>query len=259
MAMPLSSFSDVSDHACGGHCCVIVLVPPQTRRVFCPRRFLAPFVASPFLAPLSRPSSPQGVLTQGGRVVRTCLAACEAGGAHRRLHGARLELSPWWDLRGRLHRNALGLRRSRLRDMHFEHPRLIGRSDLVRVHGGAQREAPAERAIRPFAVMRIAVLPVLAFVLDGPFALQRQDVVLNADVDIILLQAGEIRHQDEFLVVLPQVYPGIPQGLMGARRRHGPRERIEQPFHLTPQRLHPREGAPGVLGRPPRHHGIPTC
>jgi len=30
MALPLSSFSGVADQVCGGHCCVMMRVPPQT-------------------------------------------------------------------------------------------------------------------------------------------------------------------------------------------------------------------------------------
>ena len=66
--------------------------------------------------------------------------------------------------------------------MHFEHPRLIGRGDLLCVHSGTQRKAPAKRAERPFAIMHRAVLPVLGTVFDQAFALQRQDVILNANV-----------------------------------------------------------------------------
>ena len=93
----------------------------------------------------------------------------EAGGAHLSRLGARLQQGHRWVLGRGPHRNAFGLRRGRLRNMDFEHPRLIRRGDLVRVHGGAQGEAPAEGAERPFAVMRIAVLPVLDTVLDQAF------------------------------------------------------------------------------------------
>ena len=100
-----------------------------------------------------------------------------------------------------LHRNALGLGGAVFGMCTSSTPALYV-AVICSASGSTQREAPAEGAERPFAVMRIAMLPVLGTVLDQAFTLQRQDIVLNGNIDIVLLHAGKIRHQDEFLVVL---------------------------------------------------------
>jgi hypothetical protein len=93
--------------------------------------------------------------------------------------------------------------------MDFEHPRLIRRGDLVRVHGGAQGEAPAEGAERPFAVMRIAVLPVLDTVLDQAFPL---DIIANNPID---RKVVELSFSQPYSLVEHSMYRSVfpPQGV----------------------------------------------
>src|SRR6266571_266915 len=141
--------------------------------------------------------------------------------------------------------------------MHFEHPRLIGGGDLLRVNGGAEQKAPAERPGRPLAVV-IPTMPIFGAVLTCALAFKRQHVVLDSNVKIVFLHTGEICHEDEGFLVLQQVHPRRPHGLTDAGRLGAPCEGLKEPIHLVPERLNAFKGAPRLLERPPRHGGIPS-
>src|SRR5690606_2773896 len=89
------------------------------------------------------------------------------------------------------------LLRLRLRQMDLEDAVAAFRRDLVDVDILRQREASRELAVERFAPM----LPlVVGRLLDAPLAAQRQHAVLDADIDVFLLDLGQIG-LDRVLVV----------------------------------------------------------
>jgi hypothetical protein len=119
--------------------------------------------------------------------------------------------------------------------MHFQHAILIGGSDLFRIHGGAEHKMPAKCPRHPLAVI-IPALPILG-VRQRALSFKRQDVVLHRNVEIFLRHTGEIRHENEFLLVLQQVHPRRPHGLPDAGGLCASRERVKEPVHFVPKRL----------------------
>src|SRR5512135_2412261 len=95
------------------------------------------------------------------------------------------------------HLDLLRLRRLLLRKMDLQNAVLHPGVDLVRVHGSRERERAVEGAVRPLHAV-IALLLDLPFQL--PFPAKGQDAVLVLDADLLLLQSGKLRGDDDLVV-----------------------------------------------------------
>src|SRR5439155_21648386 len=105
-----------------------------------------------------------------------------------------------------------------------------------RVDALGQRERAGEGAGGPLhAVVALLALLVLGLALTG----DREDVVLQLDLDVILAHAGEIGAQDVVVSLLDQVHRGDPAAQRAAVARAGGRveESAEQPVHFLLNRL----------------------
>src|SRR5690606_21667710 len=94
-----------------------------------------------------------------------------------------------------------------LRQMDLEDSVAAFGGDLLRIDIVRQREASREAAVERLATMLSLVLGGL---LEAPFAAQRQHAVLDADIDVLLLDLRQIGLDRVLVVVLDDVRGGAP-------------------------------------------------
>src|SRR5512140_1321403 len=142
---------------------------------------------------------------------------------------------------GHLHLDRARLRLGALRQVDREHAELRLGPDLLGVERARQRERPREGAERPLdAVVALA----LVLGLELPLAAQGSRTVLEPNVDVLRLDAGEVEAERHALGVLEDVAGGRP-----ADRLAGPVAAIlEHPVHLV---LQPHQVPKGL---PSAHH-----
>src|SRR5436309_10995748 len=134
--------------------------------------------------------------------------------------------------------DSLGLRRFGLRQHDLENTVLVARPDLRNVHRRRESEGTGEAAVEALDPMVILVLDVL---LAHPLAAEREDAVLDVDVDVLLPHAGQLRLEHEALFLLENVHrrrPSSPGGLIAARLAgHVPEEPVDPVLHAgdTPE------------------------
>src|SRR6185369_13193422 len=113
-----------------------------------------------------------------------------------------------------LHLDRPGLRLGLLREGDGEDAVLSLRLDPLRVERAGQREGPGERPVGPLDA--VVVLP-LVLLLELPLAPDGEDAVLEPDVHVLRLDAGELEAERHRLLVLVDVAGGgPPDGLAGA-------------------------------------------
>src|ERR1700693_30714 len=112
-------------------------------------------------------------------------------------------------LRSYIHLDLLRFRFLALRKAQCQHAIVIIGLDVVRFHGGGQREAPAERAVGAFDA-QIVVLLHLAFELS--FAANGEDIILHADVQILRIHIRQVRLNHQFIFRLVDVHGWGPGG-----------------------------------------------
>src|SRR5687767_13928758 len=91
-----------------------------------------------------------------------------------------------------------GLRLFPERQLHREHAVLEVRADLARIDGVGQRERPVERAVRP---LDPAVALFLHLRVELLVALQDEGAVLDADLDVLAADAGQLGAHHQVMVV----------------------------------------------------------
>jgi hypothetical protein len=123
------------------------------------------------------------------------------------------------------HFDLLRLRFFALRDIQGQHAILVVGLDTVRIHGVREREAAAERAIRPLDAQIIIFVNLL---LEPTISADREDVVLDADVEISLLDLiQEIGDESGVLTSLLELHQtGGELGPPSATVRHFSRRLI---------------------------------
>src|SRR5690606_16100452 len=119
------------------------------------------------------------------------------------------------------------LLRLRLRQMDLEHAVAAFRRDLVDIDIVRQREASRELAVERFAPM----LPlVVGRLLDAPLAAQRQHAVLDADIDVFLLDLGQIGLDRVLVVGLDDIRRRTPLQPVAGEARTQPRKLADIPI-----------------------------
>src|SRR5512143_2621390 len=111
------------------------------------------------------------------------------------------------DASAHLHLDALRLRLGLLRQVDEEHAVLRLGADLLRVDARRQREAAGERAVGQLDAM---VVLALLLHLQLALALQGEHAVLESDLDVLRLDAGQLGADDDLLAVLVDVARGRP-------------------------------------------------
>src|SRR5262249_5164893 len=109
---------------------------------------------------------------------------------------------------GRLDRDFLGLGGFRLRHRHLEDPILVGGGDLRPVRVLREREAARERSVDALPTECIGLVDLgllLALTLD------RQNAVLDMDVEVLAIDAGNFGLEDELIALLEDVHGGRPR------------------------------------------------
>jgi hypothetical protein len=86
---------------------------------------------------------------------------------------------------------------------------LIVGLDLLRFHGVCQGEAPAERTIYAFDAQVVFLVHLL---LKLAFAANREDVVRNADVQVLLINFRQVRLNNLLILGLVNVHGRRPGG-----------------------------------------------
>src|SRR3990170_6947340 len=104
----------------------------------------------------------------------------------------------------------LGLGLRLLGELHFQHPVLELRADLVLLHRSRQGEGAVERPVGPLDPVIVLLLYLL---LELPLSVQGQDAVLDLHADLVLLQAGKLRFDDDGVLRLANVDRGRPHPL----------------------------------------------
>src|SRR5712691_6109786 len=124
-------------------------------------------------------------------------------------------------LLGGLDLDSLSLGRFGLRQHNLENTVLVARPDLRDVDRRRESEGAGEAAVEALDPMVTLVPDVL---LAHPLAAEREDAVLDMDVDVLLLHAGQLRLEHEALFLLENVHrrrPSSPGGLLIAARLAG--------------------------------------
>src|SRR6186713_58961 len=104
----------------------------------------------------------------------------------------------------------------------FQHAVLHLRDDFRRIDGLRQRKGPAESSVvaLPHVVTRTAVLLVLLlFLLGLLLTLDREEFIVEADVDVLLHHPWEFCREDEFLLVLDDFHLRNPADRFRERER----------------------------------------
>src|SRR2546422_8294076 len=129
-------------------------------------------------------------------------------------------------LRCDLYRDLPRLRLLDLRQGHRQHAVLVGCLDGVGVDGGGQREAALEGAVSPL----VAMYPLRALfgnLLLGP--VNREDVVLEGDLDVLRHHARKLGHDADRVSLLDDVHRRHPRGGGAvAQLPIGPGQRVAQ-------------------------------
>src|SRR6202035_1338568 len=111
----------------------------------------------------------------------------------------------------------LGLGFSLLRQSDLQNALVVVRRDFLGVHGCGQSEGAGEAAI---LALHTAIVLFLLFVLDLALAVNREDVVLNADIDIFLIDSRNFDLQSNLVLVFVDVdgrgKAGCGKGLVAA-------------------------------------------
>src|SRR5581483_2016716 len=113
--------------------------------------------------------------------------------------GAALRRRTSGGLSVHVYRDAAGLHLGLLRDGHLEHAIGLLRRDGLGVRALGQREATQEGARGALDAL-VAILRVLLF--RASLTADRQHALLGRDVDILRLDAGDIRQDDEAVLLL---------------------------------------------------------
>src|SRR5271170_5615804 len=106
------------------------------------------------------------------------------------------------------------LRCGNFRDRHFEHAVVVACLDLIRLHIFGQRKAALEGTRD--ALQALETLLILA-ALELASSAQRQYAVVRGDVDVLGLDAGQVRRHDELVGILMNVNRRDPAGVGLAR------------------------------------------
>src|SRR6266542_2702592 len=123
------------------------------------------------------------------------------------------------------------------------------RLDAFAVHRGRQREGSTELAIGALDAGETAVL-LLGLMLA--FAREREHVSMEFDIDVLLLEAGQLRHQGNLIRVLGDVHWGHP------RARSQSVILIPAPQKLPEQARHRKVGTSHGRKQAGRTKRIPT-
>src|SRR5512132_2487739 len=89
-----------------------------------------------------------------------------------------------------------------LRHLDLEKTVVELRADVLAINVVRQRERTDEVAVGPLHPVEVAALPLL---LELPLAPDREDVALHLDVDLVLLEPGQLRGQENPVLVLGDV------------------------------------------------------
>src|SRR5712692_1620436 len=146
----------------------------------------------------------------------------------------------------------LGLGLFALRDGQCQHPVAVIGLDGVRIDAVAQREAAAEGAVRPLDPQVIVFRHSL---LELAFAANGQNVVLHADVEVLLVNVREVSLHHQLVLGLVDVYGRRPGG--EGRLVCPPAEQcvVQQAAHLFLESGESSKGFPTCDGsrvQPPR-------
>src|SRR6266545_3367229 len=134
------------------------------------------------------------------RVVKNSGGPTTEGGPALRLAAAR-------SVSAHLHLDALRLRLGLLRQVDEEHTLLGLGADVFRVDGRRQREGASERTV---AQLETVIVLARGFLLELALALERQNAILESDLDVLRLDAGQLGANDDLLAVLVDVARGRP-------------------------------------------------
>ena len=115
-----------------------------------------------------------------------------------------------------------GLASSRFGQGDAQHAVLVLRLDLLRVDHGGQGEGAGEGAV---GALHAVVALLLHLVVELALAAQGQHVVLDADVDVLRVDARQLGLQDDVAVLLVDVHRGRP-----GRRAPSPLRRRPRPM-----------------------------
>src|SRR5262245_14068721 len=102
----------------------------------------------------------------------------------------------------------------------MENSILVFGVDLLRVHGNRKCERPRETAVEalgPVEILRLHLFLAL------PLTAERENVVLDLDIDVVLFHAGKLRLHHDVVPFLIDVAKGCPrsQSIVSSETRHG--------------------------------------
>src|SRR6186997_1312848 len=121
----------------------------------------------------------------------------------------------------------------RLRHPHLEHALVEAGADAFGLDALRQLQRAAETSVGALnAVEALALLLVLGLALTG----HRKHAVLDLDLDVVALHAGQVRPQNEVVLGLDQVHRRNPPpgGSIGcAATLTTPEEGVEEPVHIA--------------------------
>ena len=125
-----------------------------------------------------------------------------------------------------------------VRQRHGQYAVLERRRNLVAQHFDVERNTTLEGAI---GALGIRVAPLLLFLLELFFTPDRQDVVGQRHLDVLLVETGQLGGDDDLVILLADVDPRRDESsgpLETSQQRHieATPEILEQPIHLPLER-----------------------
>src|SRR6266508_5701116 len=110
-----------------------------------------------------------------------------------------------------------------------QHPVTVRGLDLVGLHRNRQRERALEFPEPPLVAIHVVLLGFLA---PLPLSLQGEHVPGDREMDVLLVQAGQLGGQNELVLRLVYVDGGRPYALRREDRGRPAEEAVEEPVHL---------------------------
>src|SRR4030095_12820035 len=156
--------------------------------------------------------------------------SCQCNLGPLKLHSSRRNLDP------------LRFRPLSFRQRDAEHARFIGRVNVLCIDSCGKCEGAPERPVRTLNAVKI--LSVL-FLIELALTANREDVVLNTDIDHLRIDSRKIESHKELVLRFVDIGRGYPGGSpIGGITRPPLEGGIEQAIHLILKQAYFTEGCP---------------
>src|SRR5713101_2322471 len=139
-----------------------------------------------------------------------------------------------------IHLDLLRLRFLTFRNQQRKHAVVIVGLDRFGIHAVCQREAPAERSV---GALHAQVVFLAHLILELAFAAQGQQVVFDADVQVLRIHVRQVRLHHQFVLGLVDIHVRRPGG-KNRLIRCPPGQLIEETMKLLGKEVRAPEGLP---------------